>query len=844
MYEDGSHYCWVCKDTKPSDDYIAENSDKPQSKVKRWNEKGNTVEVKPSSKPAMTTEEYQKIKDMTTTSPGEWRGIRNETNAKFGVRYSLDEDNEIISQYCPVTQDGQLVGVKVRDMPKTFYSEGRTGQDCELFMQFKFNRGGRYVVITEGECMLPSTMVLTKNGWITLSEYTIEHGEVMQGDGTFSLPLAKVSKDYNGEMVSYNSGSYSLDMTPDHNMIRLNKKSEFVKVKASDLTQKHKPVPRTVVFDSDGDNLMTRLQVMFSADFTFRKEGDIYGCLKKERKIERAIQLLEAAGVRYTVNKDSRGYSSFFIHRGHGLDVSKEFKYSRDFPNAKTVINEVVHWDGNRVTNRNQIEYSTVIRGNAEFIQTCSHVCGFTSSIIERTNGADNWLKVSILFGKQTSSTQKGCVKYNYSGKVMCLTMPSGSLLVKQGNSISVTGNCDALSAYQMINDYNKSKGWDYETAVVSPTVGANSQRQIAGQYKFFDSFENIILCFDNDKAGQSALEEVVKVLPKGKVKIMSMRHKDANEYLTKGKAQQFLNDFYDAKPYTPVGVLGSGQLYDKIVEQASITKVPFPPFMRKLNDMMIGGIPLGHIINIAAGTGLGKTTYITEIVYHWIFHSEHKIGIVSMELDAGQYGETLLSRHLSRKLALIKDKETKQRVLVSDDTRAKAKELFYSDDDQHRFYLLDNRDGSIEEIQNTIEELVVSCGCKIIVLDPLQDVLDGLSNEDQALFMKWCKGLIKSHGVTIILINHVRKSASGAANSSEGNSFTEEEIQGSSTIIKSASFNILLSRNKYSEDPIERNTTKVLLSKNRIYGLTGPAGEVYYENETNTLHDKEEYFA
>jgi hypothetical protein len=123
-----------------------------------------------------------------------------------------------------------------------------------------------------------------------------------------------------------------------------------------------------------------------------------------------------------------------------------------------------------------------------------------------------------------------------------------------------------------------------------------------------------------------------------------------------------------------------------------------------------------------------------------------------------------------------------------------------------------------------------------------LQDILDGLGIDEQALFMKWAKGIIKSHNVTLIFINHVRKSAAGTANSSQGANFTEEEIQGSSTIIKSASANILLSRNKYAEDPIERNTTKVVLSKNRICGITGPAGMVYYDNETHTLHNLDEW--
>ena len=114
--------------------------------------------------------------------------------------------------------------------------------------------------------------------------------------------------------------------------------------------------------------------------------------------------------------------------------------------------------------------------------------------------------------------------------------------------------------------------------------------------------------------------------------------------------------------------------------------------------------------------------------------------------------------------------------LLTSERIKERAKELMYNGDNA-RFFLLDNRDGSVEEIQDTIEELVVACGCKVIILDPLQDLLDGLSNEEQSVFMKWMKGFIKSHGVSFVLINHMRKSENSG----------EMDIMGSSTIIKSA---------------------------------------------------------
>ena len=212
------------------------------------------------------------------------------------------------------------------------------------------------------------------------------------------------------------------------------------------------------------------------------------------------------------------------------------------------------------------------------------------------------------------------------------------------------------------------------------------------------------------------------------------------------------------------------------------------------------------------------------------------------MELNAGQYGEVLLSRHIQQKLAKL-NHDDKIKLLGTDQIRLMGKELFEKEDGSPRFMLIDDRDSSLEQFQDTIEQMIISSGVKIVVIDPWSDVLDGLSNEEQALAMKWLKSCIKSHGCSFFLINHVRKSQNGGKNDqSAGGKITESDIMGSSTIMKSASANILLMRNKDAEDIQERNTTNISLAKNRLLGLTGPAGQVYYDFETHTLHDLEEW--
>lgn len=423
----------------------------------------------------------------------------------------------------------------------------------------------------------------------------------------------------------------------------------------------------------------------------------------------------------------------------------------------------------------------------------------------------------------------------------------AGQFKFQTGGSmvLIVGGEVDQLSAYQMLRDNQLARGKDqYESiAVVSPTVGERSGvNQLKAQYKFLDKFDKIIVGFDSDSAGTEATQKAIAALPKNKVYTVEWRHKDPNKYLTEGKEREFVQDFWKMRPALPAGVVGSGDLTHRMLEEASMLKIEFPPFMEKLNEMTAGGIGLGKIVNIGAASGLGKTSYVNEMLYYWIFSSPYQVGVVSMELNAGQYGMVMLSRHMGKKISAIRDQAEKIAYLTSPEVLEKQKTLFFREDGSHRWHLMDDRDGGIEAVKAVVEELVISCGCRVIVLDPLQDLLDGMSNEEQAVFLKWQKGLVKSHNMTFININHVRKSGNSGQSNSEGAKISEEDFAGSSTIFKSAALNILLTRNKMAEEEVERNTTYAFLSKNRDVGITGPAGEYYYCNDTHTLWDKTEW--
>ena len=408
-------------------------------------------------------------------------------------------------------------------------------------------------------------------------------------------------------------------------------------------------------------------------------------------------------------------------------------------------------------------------------------------------------------------------------------------------------GEVDFLSAFQMLRDYQVSKGngEKYDSvACVTPTVGEGGcGKQIQGNYKFLDSFERIVVCFDSDAAGKAAVEKITPLLPRGKVYIMTPRYKDCNDYLTKGKEREFVTDFYNAKKHTPAGIVASTEIYKEVVQRSLLERLPFPPFLEKLNKMLSGGITYGFIVNILAGSGSGKSCLINQCVTFWAKDCNILTGVVSLEADSAAYGENLLSQYAGNKLALISDKNEKHSVVTSEYMETKARELFSYEDGSPRMYILDDR-GDYTDLQSKVEELITSFGVKVIVFDVISDVFAGLSIEEVDKQMKWQKNIVKQYNCILINISHTRKSGGGQKAASQGAFLTEEATIGSGTQYRSAGINISLQRDKTHEDDVERNTTQVYLLKSRDTGVTGLACEIFYENETHTLYDKEYYFS
>lgn len=411
------------------------------------------------------------------------------------------------------------------------------------------------------------------------------------------------------------------------------------------------------------------------------------------------------------------------------------------------------------------------------------------------------------------------------------------------GTLLIVGGETKMAAAYQMLKDNNTSTGgkWD-EVAVVSLALGESSLgKQIKSQWSFVNQFRKIVIAMDSDAAGDKAVEDAMDNFPQGKTYIMKMRYKDADDYIKVGKENEFVRDFIGAKQHVSSDISLGVNTYDDIIEYVSAGRYSLPPQFKSLSEKTRGGIISQGILNLSSSSGSGKTTFVDSLILHLLCVEDLNGGVLPFEAGNGEFQCNLLSTVTNTKINYLPSKEERLTFVQTEDFKKAHKFVNTRNDGTNRLFILD-ADLDVEILKERILELIISFDVKFIVIDPIQDLGDYLGVEQTAVFMGWLKSIFKKYGVLFILVNHQRKPPSGQKAGSQGAMASEESMQGSSAIYKSGAINLMFSRNKEAEDETERNTTHLMLSKNRAGGQTGSAGSLYYDLKSGRLYDLDDW--
>ena len=401
-----------------------------------------------------------------------------------------------------------------------------------------------------------------------------------------------------------------------------------------------------------------------------------------------------------------------------------------------------------------------------------------------------------------------------------------GEHLFSKGKFIIVTeGELDCLSAYQMF------KTDKYDTPVVSIKNGITSAvKDVKNSLDYLEQFDNVIINFDNDKHGQEGALKVAELFSPGKCKIMYLpqEYKDASDCLTKNKIQIYTKAFWDAKLYAPDGIINANVLFEEIAKPTTRAFVQYP--FEGMNKITYGIRP-AELVTFTAGSGLGKTQVMREVVYHMLKSTEDNIGLLMLEETPVITSKGLMSLEANQRLHLPDVHVSKEEL----------KTYFDATVGTGRVYMFDHfGSNSIDNIVSRVRYLAKGLDCKYVVIDHVSIIVSDQSHGDErrALdeIMTRLRTLVQETGVSMIVVSHLRRP--DGKGHEEGAATSLSQLRGSASIGQLSDMVIGLERDAQNDDPQIRNTTRVRVLKNRFSGLTGPCCDLQYDVDTGRLKE------
>ena len=413
-----------------------------------------------------------------------------------------------------------------------------------------------------------------------------------------------------------------------------------------------------------------------------------------------------------------------------------------------------------------------------------------------------------------------------------------GENLFKSGGKfITLTeGECDAMAAYELMGS---------KWPVVSIKSGAQGGiGDVKNSLEYLESFDSVVINFDNDKYGKEAAQAVAKLLTPKKAKIMTLPvdYKDANDMLRQGRHAAYVSAFWDAKIYTPSGVLNLSEqfkAYQKLRLEKK-TAIPYP--WRGLNKKL-EGLRAGELVTLTGGTGLGKSS-VTREIEHWLIeNTEDNVGVVALEENWSRTAEGIMAVEANAKLHLdsVKSQYTEEQL---DEC---FKKVFMGENEGRVWIHAHHGVNNLEDIFSKLRYMIIGLDCKWIVVDHLHMlVLSTLENDERKAIdqiMHRLRTMVEETGCGMILVSHLRR-VEGNRGHENGIETGLNHLRGSQSIAQLSDCVISLERNQQSDDEIEASTTKVRVLKSRYTGDVGVATNLLYDGATGRLRELDDYDA
>ena len=394
-----------------------------------------------------------------------------------------------------------------------------------------------------------------------------------------------------------------------------------------------------------------------------------------------------------------------------------------------------------------------------------------------------------------------------------------GEHLWTTGQKIVVTeGAIDCMTVSQVQN--NK---WP----VVSVPNGAQSaKKSLLKAWEFLENFNDIVLMFDDDEAGRKAAVECAEALPVGRVKIARIpQYKDANEALLAGEEKLIIDAIWSAREWRPDGIVHFKDLSDIAIESDEESTITYP--YKKLNEIT-KGIRQSTLVTICAGSGVGKSTFVTELAYH-LNKANQNIGMLMLEEENKRTVRALCGIHLEKNIVqqpeLADDKEILQahKELSKNGTIA----------------LFDHFGATnLDVIRSRIQYMAKAMGCTHIFLDHLSIVISSMTlnkGVDERRLVDAAvtelRTLVQELKITLFMVSHLSR-PQGMGHEAGGR-VQLNQLRSSHSIAQLSDFCIAM-----NVDPDATDQRELVVLKNRFTGECGNAGKLIYRRDLSRLID------
>lgn len=327
-------------------------------------------------------------------------------------------------------------------------------------------------VVCRPDCYDDQTEIMTSAGWKFFRDLTNDDLVAQVVDNNeieYIKPTKIVDQEYSGKMIRFSSLKNKVDLlvTPNHRLVwyKNNSKESIEEAESSTVGVHYKKMRRSASNKNFGKKLLPieRFLIAFQADGSFPSNyhkitenqcGYIQArfTFTKQRKIDRLSNICEEAGLEYSVHTEkSRDFQKvIYVKIPLSTTLLKDFSWVES-NNSKLCSNwcrefveESSYWDATR-RNDNRFKFDTTNKKVVDVMYNIATVAGYgVKYTITPDDRKEHFsdihtlhiMKNNLIGGQAFIKSEE-----DYNGRVYCVQVPSGKILVRRNNISVVCGN-------------------------------------------------------------------------------------------------------------------------------------------------------------------------------------------------------------------------------------------------------------------------------------------------------------------------------------------------------------------------------------------------------------------